>query len=141
MSVVRIGIVGSRRRDTNEDLQLLLDRLIPILEMYDREGKDITIVSGGCPFGGDRFAEIIIDQFGLKPLIHRPDKSQLPRNPERRDFARINFARNTLIARDSDVLIAILAETKGGTDDTVRKFKKFHPKGVVILIGERNGNI
>ena len=37
------------------------------------------------------------------------------------------FTRNTDIARDADVLIACVAKDRtGGTEDTIRKWRKFH---------------
>jgi len=115
-----IGIVGSRRRDTKEDLDAC--RKI-FLEIYE-EGD--IIVSGGCPKGGDRFAKIFIEEYHTQKIIHYPDKSKLDpvklkQNP-RWAYAEINFARNTLIAKDSDVLIAVVAsDRKGGTEDTIKK--------------------
>lgn len=132
---IHIGIIGTRRRDSNEDLQMLLDRLIPILEHFDEEETKVVFVSGGCPQGGDRFAEIIAKQFDIPIIIYYPDKSKLPQYPERRDIAKINFERNTLIARDSNVLIAIVAgDRTGGTEDTIKKFKKMYPKRPIVLI-------
>ena len=48
----------------------------------------------------------------------------MKKNP-RWAYAEINYARNTLIARDADDLIAVVAEDrKGGTEDTIKKFLK-----------------
>ena len=48
----------------------------------------------------------------------------MKKNP-RWAYAEINYARNTLIARDADELIAVVAEDrKGGTEDTIKKFLK-----------------
>jgi hypothetical protein len=135
MKEIKIGIVGSRRRDSKEDLKCLVDFILPIFEYYDREGYTITLVSGGCKKGGDRFAEILRDQFNLSMIIHYPKKENLPDDPQTRDFAKINFARNTLIAIDSDVLVAMCAPDRlGGTEDTVKKFKKYHPKNILYII-------
>jgi len=135
MKELRIGIVGSRRRNSEDDLKILADFLSKILTFYSDEYK-VVLVSGGCKKGGDYFAEILNRAWQLPPMIiHYPDKSKLPNNPQRYDFAKINFARNTLIARDSDILIALVAEDRtGGSEDTVKKFKKLHPKGKLYLI-------
>lgn len=133
--VIHIGIVGTRRRDSNEDLHTLLDTLIPLLEKYDKENTKVVFVSGGCPKGGDRFMELIANQFNIDKIIHKPDKSKLPYNPEKYHFAAINFARNTLIARDSDILIALVAEDRtGGTEDTIKKFKNMYRHKPLILL-------
>ena len=42
-----IGIVGSRRRNTEEDFQIVKKELLSIYVVGD------IIVSGGCPKGGD----------------------------------------------------------------------------------------
>jgi hypothetical protein len=131
--MIKIGIVGSRRRTSREDFGLLIKACMETFREY--EPTDITLVSGGCPIGADAAAEKMAESFCLPIIIHYPDKSKLPPNPKRWDFAKINYDRNTLIARDSDILIAIVAaDRKGGTEDTVKKFKKLHPKGRLILI-------
>lgn len=121
--MIKIGIVGSRRRDSANDLKLLYDKLQKIIEEYNVE--EFIIVSGGCAKGGDRFAEIIAKDLNVPIIIHYPDKSALPENPKRWDFAKINYARNTLIAQDSDVLFAVVADDRtGGTEDTIKKYLK-----------------
>ena len=56
-----IGIVGSRRRNSQEDKKLIEEKLINLLESF----KDVTICSGGCKKGGDRFAEELADKYKL----------------------------------------------------------------------------
>ena len=76
---------------------------------------------------GDRFAELIADAYNVPITIHKADWKKNGRGA--------GFVRNTDIARDSDVLIACIAEDrKGGTEDTIKKFKKFHPDGKVVLV-------
>jgi len=132
--MIYIGIVGTRRRDAREDLEVVLCAFQDITQRCILSIANFTIVSGGCKQGGDRFAEIIIDRFKTQKIIHLPDKSQLDKellkkNP-RAAYAKINYARNTLIARDArDYLIACVAEDrKGGTEDTIKKFKKLNPE-------------
>jgi hypothetical protein len=129
--MINIGIVGSRRMDTDDDLFLCINKFVEIARHLDTE---IQIVSGGCKLGGDRFAEIIAKEFNIPILIHYPDKSKLPLEPKRWDFARINYDRNTDIARDSDILIAVVArDRKGGTEDTIKKYKKFKKDNLVLV--------
>ena len=98
---LKIGVVGSRRRNSEADLKILAEFLSKILTFYSDEYK-IILVSGGCKKGGDYFAEVLTRAWKLSPMIiHYPDKSKLPSDPQRYDFAKINFDRNTLIARDS----------------------------------------
>jgi len=126
----KIGIVGSRRRNTPEDFAQVEKEFFKI---YD---KGDTIVSGGCPEGADRFAEMLRDKYSIPMNIHYPDKIKLDlelvkHNP-RGAYAVINFARNTLIAEDCDILMAQVAEDRtGGTEDTIKKAKKF---GKIIIL-------
>jgi hypothetical protein len=122
----KIGIVGTRRRDAPTDLKKVNDAfLIEFLE-----GDEI--VSGGCPKGGDRFAEVIADTYKVPITIHKPDW--------KKNGQGAGFVRNTDIAKESDVLIACVfpnpdtEDRKGGTEDTIKKFKKFHPDGKVVLV-------
>jgi hypothetical protein len=136
---IKIGIIGSRRRDSNADFELVLKAFQRVYEPGD------SAVSGGCKKGADRFAEIIAKgrlcegDHNIPLTLHLPDKSKLDPHTlavaPRAAYAKINYDRNTLVARDSDVLIACVAEDrKGGTEDTIRKWKRFHPHGELILV-------
>lgn len=104
-----IGIVGSRRRNSFRDFGKVLGAFDRIYQEGDR------IVSGGCPQGGDRFAEEIAALRQVPILIHPARWREEGRSA--------GFNRNTYIARDADVLIACVAEDrKGGTEDTIHKF-------------------
>lgn len=126
--IMNIGIIGSRRRDTEADLDILI-KFLSNMNM-----DNVTFVSGGCPKGGDKFAEQIASNLRIPIIIHYPDKSTLPVNPQRWDFARINYERNTLIARDADILVALVAfDRKGGTEDTIRKYLKMGKERLYII--------
>lgn len=102
-----IGIVGSRRRDTDEDFRLCQAAFSKIYQRGDR------IVSGGCPKGGDHFAEIIAKSVGATITIHYPNW---------KEGRHAGFTRNSDIVKDGDVFIAVVAvDRTGGTEDTVRK--------------------
>ena len=106
-----IGLVGSRRRDTREDFKLTEKVFYRVYEDGDR------IVSGGCPQGGDRFADDIAKQRGLTIITHYPGQGG-----DRIAFAKRAFARNSKIADDCDLLIAVVSEDRrGGTEDTIKK--------------------
>jgi len=128
-----IGVVGSRRRDSGEDRQLVYKT---IHHLRQRIGGNTILVSGGCPKGADLFAEEYAEIHRLPIIRHLPDQTQLREDvPKRAAYAIINYARNELIAKDADVLIACVAlDRKGGTEDTIRKFKKLHPDREVILV-------
>jgi hypothetical protein len=107
-----IGVCGSRRRDTNKDYRLFYESFMNEFRKGDR------MVSGGCKKGADSFAEILARSMGLTIIIHYADWNGA-------DGKRAGFVRNTKIAGDCDVLIALVAEDrKGGTEDTVKKALK-----------------
>jgi len=125
-----IGIVGSRRRNTPQDKLALLEEFKKIYENGDK------ICSGGCKQGGDRFAEEIAKTLGLTEengglIIHRPRK--VPKGSPYWVHVEAFHDRNSLIAEECDILLAVVADDrKGGADNTVTKAKKF--KREVILV-------
>ncbi len=116
-----IGIIGTRKRDSTVGFKL-------VLEAFDRvydEGD--WIVSGGCPKGGDRFAETIAKDRGIPIIIFYPDWETHGRAAA--------FIRNDSIACHSDILIACVARNrKGGTEDTLKKHMKYYPKARRIIV-------
>jgi len=114
---LKIGIVGSRRRDEQDDFLAVAKALQSLLELKLQPNEEVILVSGGCPKGGDRFAEDLAKQLGYEMVIHPADWKRYGRGA--------GFVRNTDIATGSDYLIACVApDRKGGTEDTVRKFCK-----------------
>jgi hypothetical protein len=135
VSTITVGIVGTRRRNTQKDLEYLLRFVEIIVKEYSDDRWDIRFVSGGCKLGADRFAEIIAEGYGIPITIHYPNQADLPDEPKTWDYRVINFARNTLIAEDADILVAMVApDRKGGTEDTIEKFCKLHSKGKLFII-------
>lgn len=113
-----IGIVGTRRRDTEDDY---LKVLIEFHKVY-KDGDEI--VSGGCPEGGDRFAEVIAKRLQIPIKIYYARWKKLGKCA--------GFVRNGDIARDANILIACVSSDRtGGTEDTI---KKFGEKGELILV-------
>ncbi len=114
-----IGIVGSRRRATEADYKICQEELFKVFKRGDR------LVSGGCPTGGDEFAERLAKLYQCTITIHYAYWN----GP---DGKRAGFVRNTLIAQEADVLIALLAETPGGANDTEKKFESLRHKKAII---------
>jgi len=113
--MITIGIVGSRRRDTEHDFQKVKSALNTLIHEEKIEADQFRLCSGGCPKGGDRFAEHIAKDYGVSILIHYPNWPKHGKGA--------GFIRNTKIANDSDYLIACVADDrKGGTEDTINKF-------------------
>jgi len=123
MTEIKIGIVGSRRRDTTADFRAVWNAYDEIVQRNKIDYH--TIVSGGAYKGGDRFAVAIARDQGGKMITYFP----YGHNTE--DY----YARNTLIAQESDILIACVnRDRRGGTENTVTKFKLYHPSGQVIVV-------
>lgn len=115
-----IGIIGTRARDSMLDYRIVCDKFKSIYQPGDH------IVSGGCTQGGDRFAEMIARAFEVSITIHyaKWKKYGTP----------AGFIRNQDIANDADVLIACVAnDRKGGSEDTIKKFKKMNKHGVYVV--------
>lgn len=115
-----IGIVGTRRRDSYEDYLKTEQIFFKIYKAGD------LIISGGCPQGGDRFAEVIAKKFGIPILIFYPDWYRIGKQA--------GFKRNSKIAEySSKALIASVApDRKGGTEDTIYKYLKLYSNLIII---------
>ena len=107
----KIGIIGSRRRDAGIDQKATREKFFEVFE------DDDWIVSGGCPQGGDRFAEKIAKDYGIPIIIFYPNWKKFGKGAA--------IMRNTDVAQESDVMVACVAkDRKGGTEDTIKKFLK-----------------
>jgi hypothetical protein len=114
-----IGIIGSRRRDSEQDLRQLLQTFLK----HYVEGDHI--VSGGCYKGGDRFAEVMAKTLQIPIKIYYAQWTKLGKCA--------GFKRNTNIAEDSDILISLVAEDRtGGAEDTITKALDMKKKVVII---------
>lgn len=129
-----IGIVGSRERDTEDDYKIVEEI---VLNYFEKRGRGLIMVSGGCYKGADNFAERIKDKFGIPILIFPPDKQRLASldtGNSKQEYAIVAYERNTEIAKKSDILLALVSESgKGGTMDTIKKFKKFRSYAECII--------
>jgi len=115
----KIGIIGSRRRDSGVDFAILKKKFTEIYEDGDE------IVSGGCNSGGDNMAEIIAKKQQITIKIYYAQWDKLGK--------RAGFARNTNIAEDSDVIIALVSSDRtGGTEDTIKKATEMGKQIILI---------
>jgi len=116
---MKLGIVGSRRRDSKDDWTLLYNRIAEL--------DPSMLISGGCPLGADRFAEEIARVLGIPITIYYPN---LPKGwaHTKQESREAMYARNKQIARNSDHLIALVApDRKGGTENTIKYFQEDRP--------------
>ncbi len=124
-----VGVVGSRRRNTEEDrskLYLYLSRI----------GDIDTIVTGDCTKGGDKFARDYANDHGIEldeKKIKDPETGEEMDFKNHRWFDYLNmctifYNRNEEIAKEPlDFLISIVApDRKGGTENTIRHFKRLN---------------
>jgi len=117
----KIGIIGTRRRNSGEAFKKIKEAFDEIYEEGD------IIVSGGCPKGGDRCAEQMAKEYGIPIVIYFPNWRKFGRGA--------GLVRNSDIADNSDVLIACVSKDRaGGTEDTIKKFLKKQPEGVVRIV-------
>jgi len=114
-----IGIVGSRRRCDVKVFQKIERHLLGVYEDGDE------LVSGGCPFGADHYAEVLARKHQIPIKIYYA---------KWKIYGKIaGFKRNTNIAADCDILIATPAEDRtGGTEDTIKKAQELG-KQIYIL--------
>jgi len=151
--MVKIGIVGSRRRATESDFKKTgrtFNRVIvQFLGVYFEDLENVTIVTGDCKTGGDEFARRLAGMYGckldvkykldpetgerVKPPINKCLKQQQYNYYE---FTQICYNRNEEIAKEPlDYLIALVApDRKGGTENTIYWFKRYHPNWEFKLI-------
>lgn len=126
MTILRVGIIGSRSRDCDDEDKILVRDII-VRQM--NKGVNLHLVSGGCKKGGDRFAEELAKEFGL-PITIFPPKAQP--GCSRREYAIACYERNLLIAKACDILLAVWDKVSRGTKDTIDKAESLG-KTVVIL--------
>ncbi len=115
-----IGVIGSRRRALQADFRAVRTA---VLKSYIPGDE---FVSGGCPQGGDAFAERLAKSMQVPIKIYYAEWQRLG--------ICAGFAQNRAIARHADILIACVAEDRtGGTEDTIRQFLKKPSPGELIL--------
>jgi len=132
---MKIGIIGSRKYENKRKMK---DFIFRIKEKY---GEDVTIVSGGCKDGADRYAKKYSLEFGLQyeeyPPAHQSHNLYcvLPENRYGKNYSiKHFFVRNKIIATVSDLVIAFIPEgvKANGSLDTIKQAKKQNKKVKII---------
>ena len=126
--MIKIGIVGSRSRNSHEDYMILVNAFTDFVNSCSlRMSGDVHIISGGARSGADKFAEEIAKQYNYSITIYRPNyKKYFGKEAPK--------IRNTLIANESDYLFALWDKYSGGTEDTINKFLANHDRYKLILL-------
>lgn len=102
-----LGVVGSRRRDTPTDYDLVLAAILAIAQ-----AGPLCLVSGACPQGADRLARLVAERHNLPIVEFVAEWVRLGQ--------RAGFVRNEWIAQCSDELLALPASDRtGGTENTI----------------------
>lgn len=110
MDKLILAIVGSRKLEGHPDLET---QIALILDAYNPS----QVVSGGA-IGVDQAAVRVAKAWG----IPTDEKKPQPTKGGKAEYRRACFARNTLIAEASDVVVGImLPGGTGGTQDTLDK--------------------
>lgn len=119
MRELRVGIVGSRRRCSLKDRKIVFDIVKKLKDLRD---VDVTVVSGACRLGADNFAAEAARFYGVKLVEFPVPKKQYT---HRGEFAMEAFARNRLIAENSDYGFALVHSSRtGGTVSHYNDLKK-----------------
>jgi len=112
-----VGIVGSRRRQCEEEVRALVRSLAP----------SVTIISGGAK-GVDSWAADEAKRLGIPLKVFLPQK----KGPGYGWACRAYSERNKKIAYSVDILYAFVSEDrKGGTEQTIRYARK---RGIEVII-------
>ncbi|HDZ26959.1 hypothetical protein LCGC14_2176960 [marine sediment metagenome] len=113
---MKLGIVGSRRRHSFEDGELIKKKILEL--------KPSMIISGGCYLGADKFAEDFARELGIPITIFYP-KLREGKKYTQEEIREAMYERNRQIAYESDHLIALVVpDRKGGTENTIGYFKR-----------------
>ena len=132
---MKIAIVGSRKYENKKKIK---DFIFRIKEKY---GEDVTIVSGGCKDGADKYAKKYALELGLQyeeyPPFHEVHNlyCPLPESSYGKDYSVKNFfARNKIIAGTSDFIVGFVPDgiEANGTMSTIKYAKQFKKKYVII---------
>ena len=132
---MKIGIIGSREY---QNFRKVKDTIFSLRQKF---GESITIVSGGCLDGADRYAKKYAIELGCNYIefnpAHTPKNlySALSENYYGKKYAPKNFFhRNKMLASYSDYIIAFIPKGKkaSGTEHTIKEAKKAGKKVVII---------
>ena len=132
---MKIGIVGSGKYENKRNIK---DFIFRIKEKY---GEEVTIVSGGCKQGSDKYAKKYALDFGLQyeeyTPAHQPHNlyCSLPVNRYGKEYSiKHFFVRNKIIASVSDMVVAFIPEgvKANGSLDTIKQAKKLDKKVKII---------
>jgi len=132
---MKCAIIGSREYENVRKIKDLLT------DLKKRHGEELVIISGGCPEGADKYAKKYALEFGIKYKEFNP--AHTPRNLHsamsdsyyNKPYHVSQFHhRNLLIARDCDVMIALIPKgvDAKGSESAINAAKRLNKKVVVL---------
>jgi hypothetical protein len=126
-----VGVVGSRRRRSMQDLAKLDSYVLSLMHRARKSDADLEFVSGGCKEGADAFIKGLCTRYKLPLTEHLPVFAVSGEHYW--DKVNAYYARNKLIAEDCNFLIAMPAEDrKGGTENTIIQAQELGKKVILI---------
>ena len=132
---MKIGIVGSRIYEKKREIKNF------IFQIKEKYGDDVTIVSGGCKDGADKYVKKYTLEFGLSYMEYPPAHHtynlycDLPEQYYGKPFSKKHFfVRNKIIAKTCDTVVAFIVEGRkcNGSLDTIKQAKKLGKKVKII---------
>ena len=132
---MRIGIVGSRQYQNRKKVKDV------IFNLQKKFGTKLTIVSGGCKDGADRYAKKYALEFNCKYVEFNPAHtvynfySALNENYYGKQYSPKHFfIRNKMLAKYCDIVIGFIPNgiKSDGTINTITEAKKLNKKVVII---------
>tara|TARA_Y100001937_G_scaffold128749_1_gene207580 strand:- start:5771 stop:6172 length:402 start_codon:yes stop_codon:yes gene_type:complete len=132
---MKVAIVGSRRYENKTKIKKFIFRLI------EKYGETVTVVSGGCKDGADRYAKKYALELGAQyreyPPFHEVHNLYcvLPENCYSKPYnVKYFFVRNKQIAQNSDIIVGFIPKgvKSDGTLSTLKYAKQFNKKVMVI---------
>tara|TARA_R100000315_G_scaffold39956_1_gene17162 strand:+ start:22 stop:420 length:399 start_codon:yes stop_codon:yes gene_type:complete len=131
---MKIAIIGSREY---QNFRKVKDTIFSLMQKFN----DLTIVSGGCENGADKYAKKYAIELGCNYIefnpAHTPKNlySALSENYYGKKYAPKNFFhRNKMIVSYSDYIIAFIPNgaASKGAEHTIKEAKKINKKVVII---------
>lgn len=132
--IIKVGVVGSRRRNSDKDEKIIFNYALALLRKAHKANIELAFVSGGCKQGADSFIRKFCDLYPIELIEHLPKLDGLEgHNKNYWMVVEAYYARNKLIAEDSNFIIAMVAPDRtGGTENTI-KYAKELGKDVILI--------
>ena len=132
---MRVAIVGSRKYENRRKIKEFIFKLI------QKHGDELTIISGGCDDGADRYAKKYALELGAQYREYPPFPDvhnlycALPESCYGKPYSvKYFFVRNKQVAQNSDVVVGFIPEgvKSNGTISTLKYANKFNKKTMII---------